>query len=334
MTAAMEGTEPLATADPERAAPPVTAEPEGTEPSEWQRRITGEWVGRPSLFAADGTWLGFEDIRRSSVFDNGTTTYVMDGALTGGGPMAGRFKLGAPFAFGVVDSDRNRVYTGPDFHGTGQPYGSFVDAHYYGPGWQVDLNTWNQVLPDGRTQAYSSVLHQGPAVVGVFNGVYTRDPERVSELLESETRCGAVPYILPTKEAGTYRGTCELWGADQKPCGTVGVSIALEPIDLLRTRRRVTWTGALEREYTAEVRRDGFRSFYEGPGAWGNALAYGRACYPSLHFTDVWKLKGREFMIDAEPGMGAGATMAVAYELFDGNVLSAVVHGVLAWSPS
>ncbi|GIF98734.1 hypothetical protein [Catellatospora citrea] len=310
------------------------------EPSEWQRRITGEWHGRPSLFDATGTWCGYEDIRRSSVFDNGVTTYYMDGGLTGGGPLAGQFRLGAPFAFGVRDADDDRVYTGPDFYGTGQPYGSFVDSHYYGPGWQVDLNTWNQILPDGQTQVYSSVLHQGWSVVGCFNGVYTRSTDhddnpatqaRVADFLAAETRRGPVPHIMPTKQSGAYAGSCELWGADQKPRGTVDVRISLEPVDLLHTRRTLTWSGALNRTATASARRDGNRLFHEGPDAWGNAVAFGRAAFGSLHFTDVTKLKYREFMIDAEPGMSAGKRLAVVYEIFDGNVLDGVLHGLLEW---
>lgn len=310
------------------------------QPSEWQQKIAGEWHGRPSLFDHTGTWCGYEEIRRSSVFADGVTTYYMDGGLVGGGPLAGQFRLGAPFAFGVVDSDANRVYTGPDFFGTGQPYGSFVDSHYYGPGWQVDLNTWNQILPDGETQVYSSMLYQGWAVVGCFNGVYTRSTDhdsnpdtqaRVADFLSAETRRGSVPYILPTKQAGAFRGSCELWGADQKLRGNVEVSIALEPLDLLRTRRVVTWSGAVDRTFTMVTRRDGNRLFFEGPDAWGNAIGFGRASYPSWHFTDVTKVKGREFAIDAEPGMSAGGSLAVVYELFDGNVLDGVLHGLLEW---
>lgn len=43
------------------------------------------------------------------------------------------------------------------------------------------------------------------------------------------------------------------------------------------------------------------------------------------------KVKGREFALDATPGMTAGGRLAVTWELFDGNVLAAVVHGVLDW---
>ncbi|MET7399301.1 hypothetical protein ABZS66_38050 [Dactylosporangium sp. NPDC005572] len=308
-----------------------------SEPSGWQQRIAGEWVGRPSLFDADGTWRGYEDIRRSSVFEDGVTTYYMDGGLDGGGPLAGRFRLGAPFAFGVVDSDADRIYTGPDFHGSGQPYGSFVDAAYYGPGWQVGLNTWNQVIGDGDTQVYSSMLYQGPSVVGCFNGVYHRGlaAEALAEHLAAETRNGPVPFILPTKQAGAYRGECSYWGADQKLVGPVDVAVALTPVDLLRTRLTVTWSGAVELAFDADWRRDGFRSFYEGPGAWGNAVAYGRANYASLHVAgSAVRLTSREFMIDATPGMSAGSTLAVAYRVHAGMTLSGVVHGVLRWSPS
>ncbi|MBQ0978320.1 hypothetical protein [Micromonospora sp. M61] len=322
--------------------------PAAAEPSEWQQRIAGEWHGRPSLFTATGVWQGFEKIRRSSVFADGVTTYFMDGGLVGGGELAGRYRLGAPFAFGVIDSDADRVYTGPDFFGTGQPYGSFVDSHYYGPGWQVDLNTWNQVLPDGETQVYSSMLYQGWTVVGCFNGVYTRSfdhdtnpdtRERVAGFLSAEERRGPVPYILPTKQAGAFTGSCELWGADQQLRGGVAVRLDLEPIDLLRTRRVVSWAGAgLDRRYVVEQRRDGDRLFFEGPDAWGNAQGFGRASYPSWHFHadggDVWKVKGREFAIDAEPGMSAGGRLAVVYELFRGNVLDSVLHGLLDWEPA
>ena len=126
-----------------------------------------------SLFDADGTWCGYEEHPPLLGLRRRRHDLLHGRWPEGGGPLAGQFRLGAPFAFGVIDSDANRVYTGPDFFGTGQPYGTFVDSHYYGPGWQVDLNTWNQVLGD-ETQVYSSMLYQGPAVVGCFNGVYTR----------------------------------------------------------------------------------------------------------------------------------------------------------------
>lgn len=296
-------------------------------PSEFQQRIAGEWVGRPSLFDAQGVWRGFEDIRRSSVFDNGETTYYMDGGLTGGGDLAGRFALGAPFAFGVRDSDTDRLYTGPDFFGSGQPYGGFVDANYYGPGWQVSLNTWNQTL--GDTQVYSSALYQGPALVGVFDGVYTRDPALVEQRIENETRCGPVVFTMPTKEKSRFAGELEAWTADRRPLGALRMGLAIDPLNLLVAEHHRTMSGPVESEYRSTVRRDGVRSFHEGPDLWGNGNSYGRADFVRLHTTDGRRFNGREFMIDAEPGMGAGARMAVVYQMFEHNALAVVMHGVL-----
>ncbi|NNH68461.1 hypothetical protein HLB23_00935 [Nocardia uniformis] len=298
-----------------------------SEPSSFQQRIAGEWVGRPSLFDAEGTWRGFEDIRRSSVFEHGVTTYYMDGGLTGGGNLAGRFALGAPFAFGVRDSDSDRLYTGPDFFGSGQPYGGFVDANYYGPGWQVSLNTWNQTL--GDTQVYSSVLYQGPAMVGVFNGVYTRDPALVEERLATETRCGAAIFTVPTKDKSSYAGDLELWGANQQPLGSLRMELAIDPVSLLVAEHHLIMSGPVESDSTIMVRRDGVRSFHEGPDVYGNGNSYGRANFVRLHTVDGRRLIGREFMIDAEPGMGAGSKLAVVYQMFEHNSLVAIMHGVL-----
>ncbi len=301
-----------------------------TDPSVWQQRIAGQWHGRPSLFDATGTWCGYEDIQRSSEFADGKTVYRMDGGLTGGGPLAGQFRLGAPFAFGVIDSDANRIYTGPDFFGTGQPYGSFVDAHYYGPGWQVDLNTWNQVLPDAETQVYSSVLYQGWSVVGCFNGIYTRAGD-VGAFLAGETENGPVPYILPTKQAGEYRGRCEIWGADQRPLGSTEVTLTVRPLDLLRSKRTLAWDGI---SFSTTARRDGNRLFFEGPEAWGNAICFGRASFGWSHLEGVAKIKSREFTLDAAPGMSSGGRLAVVYQIFAGATLEAVLHGVLNWEPA
>ncbi len=311
------------TTDSEIAQPDTTA----AEPSRWQQRIAGEWVGRPSLFDAEGTWLGFEDIRRSSVFDGGRTTYYMDGGLTGGGPLAGRFALGAPFEFGVVDSDGDRIYTGPDFFGSGQPYGGFVDANYYGPGWQVALNTWNQTIAD--TQVYSSVLYQGPAMVGVFTGLYTRDPALADERVATETRCGQVTFTFATKVAGSYAGELEVWSADQEKLGSSDLVRSVEPLDLLSAAHRFSATGALASDTRVIIRRDGARTYFEGPDVYGSGLACGRAHFVRLHGIDGRRVTGREFMMDAEPGMGSGATLAVAYEVFEHNRLAAVAHGVL-----
>ena len=312
-----------------------TSEP---DVSEWQKKIEGRWYGRPSLFDAEGNHVGYEYVDRASVVDGGKTTYYMDTRLSGNGPLRNRFELGAQFAFGVVDSDEDRIYTGPDFYGTGQPYGTFVDAHYYSPGWQADLRTWNQILPDGITQVYSSVLHDGWAVCAVFNGVYKNtsdydtDPavkQFIDDWIAAETERGPRPQVLPTKTAGRWTGECEVVAADRTVLGKDAVTIQHEPLSLRRSRHTVTWDGPLSRQYTYERYRDGARIQYDGPDVWGNATSYGRALFTSQHSDrDTWKLKGREFLL------GDDLELAVVWEVFEGDTLSHVVHGLLTWEPS
>lgn len=310
--------------------------------SEWQQRIEGEWHGRPALFDAQGNHVGFERVDRASVVEDGVARYWMNTSLEAHGPLRNRFELGAQFDFGIVDSDENRVYCGPDFYGTGQPYGLFVDAHYYSPGWQADLRTWNQVLPDGETQVYSSVLHDGWAVCAVFNGVYKRtldhatNPETqafVEQWIADETRRGSTPQVLPTKEPGAFVGTLAVHDATQEQIGEVAVRIAHEPLGLRRALQRVTWEGALSRDYTFERYRDGARVQYDGPEVFGNATSYGRALFTSQHLVGpdargVEKIRGREVLLDAST-----RELAVVWQLFRGDTTTHVLHGLLTWEP-
>lgn len=320
----------------------MTAVQDGSavETSEWQKRIEGEWHGRPGLFDAVGNHVGFERVDRASVVEDGVARYWMNTQLDASGPLRNRFELGAQFDFGIVDSDENRVYCGPDFYGTGQPYGLFVDAHYYSPGWQADLRTWNQVLPDGETQVYSSVLHDGWAVCAVFNGVYKRtfdaktNPETkqfVGDWIALETQRGSRPQVLPTKEKGAWTGSLFVNAADQSSLGEVQVTIEHTPISLRRAHQQITWTGALDRSYGFERVRDGARTQYEGPEVFGNATSYGRALFTSQHIVGpeargVEKIKGREVLIDSDT-----RELAVVWQLFRGDTTTHFVHGLLTW---
>ena len=310
-----------------------------SEPSEWQKKIEGEWHGRPGLFDAEGNHVGYERIQRASeVLDDGSTVYWMNGVLDGSGPLRNRFQLGADFRFGVIDSDENRVYTGPDFHGTGQPYGLFVDAHYYSPGWQADLRTWNQVLPDGKTQVYSSVLHDGWAVCAVFNGLYKvidvgdtaeETQQFVDDWIDIETARAPRPHVLPTKAKGQWTGNMEVYDArSQEKIGDNLVTIDHDPTALTRATQTVTWEGVVERKYTLNRFRKDQNTTYESDDVMGNARNYGRALFTSQHFTgngDVWKIKGREYLLDETQDL------AIVWELFKGDLLTQVHVGHLNW---
>ena len=305
-------------------------------PSEWQERITGTWHGLPAIFDADGGHTGFNEVNRSSVFADGVTTYYMHCNFGNTGPLRNRFEI-RDFAFGVNDTGRNRIYLGPDFYGAGHPYGALVDSHYYSPGWRADLNTVNQILPDGVTQVYSSLLYEGPTIFAVFNGVYRNahdydtNPETRAEIdafLQRERETAARPHVLPDRTAGTWSGNCEVFGADQERQGTVEVEIRHSPVDLVRASQTWTMHGALDRSFGYTRTRIGNRHTYDGPDLHGNAIGYGRALYTTQHHSsEAFKVRGREFIIDEK------CTLAVAWKLYDGDVMTHVVFGPLAWNP-
>jgi hypothetical protein len=317
---------------------PIFVDTGEAAPSEWQQRIEGTWHGRPSIFDSAGNHVGYEKVARASEFKDGRTLYWMDTKFTGGGALRPRLELGGMFAFGVIDSDQDRVYTGPDFYGAGQPYGSFVDSNYYSPAWQADLVTWNHVLPGTDLQVYSSVCYDGWTPALVFNGVYLRttdhetNPEtqaRIAAFMAEEERLGDMSFQLPTKARGAWRGEVEVYTPDQKLAGTSEVTVEHEPMpDLLRSSATVTWRGVLDRTYRFDRIRNGRTIQLLGPDYFGNQMSYGRASFVRAHFTQTAeKIVGREFMLDESH------RQVVAWQVFDGNALTHVVHGVLDWHP-
>jgi hypothetical protein len=308
---------------------------EADGPSQWQQSIEGEWYGSPSVFDAEGNHTGFIKVNRSSVHEGGETTYYMHTLFDNDGPLRNRFET-TEFAFGLLDSDTDRIYLGPDFIGAGHPYGTLVDAHYYSPAWRADLRTMVHVLADNETQVYSSLLYDGPTVIAVFNGVYkvafdyeanAATRERIDAFCAGERIAGRRPHSLPAKQSGRWSGEVSLYGADQQPCGTATVTITHEPTTLLRARQTIEITGDLERRWTFERYHDGNRHTYDGPDLHGNAIAYGRAAYSSLHVMGrAEKLAGRDFLYDDE------GSLSVNWKLFTGDRLSTVAFGALGWT--
>ena len=309
-----------------------------TEASEWQQRISGEWYGLPSVFDADGSHTGFNHVSRASVFADGKVTYWMQCNFANTGPLRNRFEI-RDFEFGVDDQGDNRIYRGPDFYGAGHPYGSLVDSHYYAPGWRADLNTMNQILPDGVTQVYSSLLYEGPTIVAVFNGVYLNASDYetnsetkgwIDEHLQAERELGPWPHTVPDRVNGEWAGKCELFGANQRLVGTVEVRLHNEPIDFVRAHCTLELRGAVNRSLSyIRTRSAGNRYTYDGPDFWGNAIAYGRALYTTQHHaSEAFKIKGREFLLDRR------YKMAVAWKLYSGDAMTGIVFGPLDWTPA
>jgi hypothetical protein len=305
-------------------------------PSTWQQRIEGEWHGLPSIFDYDGNHMGYNKVYRSSVFEDGKTIYYMDTRLENvTGPLRSRYEADK-FAFGVIDSDRDRIYLGPDFIGAGHPYGSLVDAHYYSPAWTSDLRTMVHILPDGQTQVYSSLLYDGPTLSGVFNGIYKvafdyhTNPEtqaRIEAFVATERVNGPKPHVLPNKQSGTWTGEMMVYDTQQQQIGVNQVHIAYQPLSLLRGEMHVSISGVMNKQFTFARYRNGNRHSYEGPDVYGNAIGYGRALYTSQHFFgEALKCKGREFIIDEQ------YTISAVWQFFKSDRMLYTTYGVLEWS--
>ena len=307
-------------------------------PSNFQQAIAGTWHGLPSVFEADGTHVGFNKVDRESKFEDGVTTYYMRTNFRNSGPLRHRFDLGREeFAFGVIDSDENRVYCGPDFMGSGRPYGMLVDSNYYSPGWNADLRTLNLVLPEREIQVYSSELYEGPVLAAMFNGLYvvTRDGEpgpdtreRVDEFIASERANGARPFLLPVKVAGRWRGDIETYDGGQRRLGRTRVLIDYTPRTLLSARMDVTMTGVIERRASFLRSRDHNAHKFEGPDVWGNGRSYGRYLFSTQHFLgEPFKLRARDTLIDDRH------SLCVVWQFYEGNKERHTAFGVLEFEP-
>ena len=304
-------------------------------PSKWQQQITGEWHGLPSIFDASGNHVGYNKVFRSSEFEGDRTTYYMDTTIEATGPLA--YKLEARnFAFGVIDSDQDRIYCGPDFVGAGRPFGLMVDANYYSPGWCSDLRTQVHILPDGETQVYSSLLLEGPSINMVFNGIYKvahdyhENPEtkaRIDAWCESERRNGKRTHVLPVKHGGHWSGEMAVYNPDQEMVGTCQVRIDYTPLTLLRARMDVTIEGVIEKKFSYERSRNGNVHTFDGPDVMGNSRAFGRYLWTTQHFYgEALKIRGREVLIDDQYNLSA------IWQWFASDKEQYTMFGVLEWN--
>lgn len=306
------------------------------QPSNWQQKIEGEWHGLPSIFDAAGNHCGYNKVYRSSVFEDGRTTYRMNTKIQDGlGPLLPRLEVSDVFSFGVIDSDQDRIYLGPDFVGAGHPYGTLVDAHYYSPGWTGDLRTMVHILPDGETQVYSSLIYDGPTLFTVFNGIYKvafdyhTNPDtkaRIDAHCEAERVNGRTPHILPSKKSGFWQGEMLVYDAHQQPVGANQVRMDYRPLDLLRAETTISISGVFDRQYTFKRYRHHNKHYFEGPDLYGNSMGYGRALYTSQHFYgEALKIKGREFLIDDN------FTLSVVWQFYRSDKMLYTTFGVLHW---
>ena len=302
------------------------------QPSNWQKLINGEWHGAPSVYEPDGTYVGFNKVARASEHQGDKTRYWMETDFDAVGALRNRFEIGR-FDFGVIDSDNDRIYTGPDFVGSGRPYGTLVDSEYYSPAWNTHLHTVNQVVSELEMQVYSSLLYEGATLVAVFNGFYivTQDRKlatqrRVADWLEREKSEGKRPFVLPPKHEGCWSGELEVHDQTQRCVGTNEVTIDYKPINLTRAGVRIRTSGVVEGEYAYERTRDHNRHQYHGPDLFGNGIAYGRYLYSVMHqYGRAMRLETRDVLVDQDH------TLAVNWNYFQSQQRKYTTHGVLRW---
>jgi hypothetical protein len=201
----------------------------------------------------------------------------------------------------------------------------------------ADLRTMVHVLPDQKTQAYSSLLFEGPTLIAVFNGLYKvgndygKNPETtrsVDGFLERERKVGQTQHVLPFKRAGRWTGELTTYvSGDERP-GVTRVTIDYRPMTLLRASVDLRLSGAFEKRMRYERARVGHRHLFDGPDVYGNAIGYGRALYTSQHLHgEALSLEGREFLVDDD------YTMSAVWKVRRGGELSFVMYGLLAWEP-
>ena len=304
------------------------------QPSNWQKLIAGEWHGAPAVFEPDGTWVGTNKVSRASEHLGEKTRYWMETDFDAAGALRNRFEIGR-FDFGVVDSDQDRIYTGPDFVGSGRPFGALVDSEYYSPAWNAHLRTVNHVVPELDMQVYSSLLYEGATLVATFNGLYlvTQDDapatrRRVADWLERERAEGKRPFVLPPKHAGQWRGELEVYNEDQERLGRNQVTIDYRPVNLTRAQMRIRTQGTLEGDHSFERTRDHNHHQCHGPDLFGNGIAYGRFLYSTLHvYGKAMRLETRDTLI------GQDSALAVNWNYFISQRRAYTSFGLLRWEP-
>jgi hypothetical protein len=307
----------------------------GKEPSNWQKLITGAWHGLPALYEPDGTHVGVNKVSRASEVKDGKTRYWMQTDFDAVGPLRNRFEIGR-FDFGVIDSDNDRIYTGPDFVGSGSPYGSLVDSEYFSPAWNTHLRTVNHIVPELGMQVYSSLLYEGATIIGAFNGLYIvtevddQSPEtlkKIDDWLERERYEGKRTFVLPPKHEGQWKGELEVYNNDQELIGSNQVTITYTPINLTRATVHVKTTGVVESEYTYERTRDHNHHQFHGPDLFGNGIAYGRYLYSTQHlYGEATRIECRDVLVNNDD-----KTLVVNWNYFYSQQRKYTTHGVLNW---
>ena len=208
----------------------------------WHEKVEGRWFGAPSHYDARGVHRGYSQPRRTvmrspeealreglgqpsedSVLIDVPADQFLEGALKA------RIEVGVQSAW-VKQTERSRIYEGPDFFGAGYPYGSLTLGWVYFCPWKCDAKVFVQILPDKVTQVYDNVQYVGETVSSSLNGMYLlasdhdENPEtqkRAREFLDKEKAAGKTVFRHSVRRTGAWTGTLEAYDHEQNPVGDV-----------------------------------------------------------------------------------------------------------------
>lgn len=318
------------TPDPKASSTPADA---------WQRAVDGVWHGLPACFLPDGRHLGFLAVDRAVLAnpDGDLEISVHSQPQEFTDPhWAERLRFPADReSFLVRNHGPRRIYTGPDCHGIGQPFGTCTLGHDHQRPWSAENQIVVLLHPDGAHQTYSNILRNSLRCELVLHGLYLRTPadwadhpehrDRVATHLAAERHAALAPApALRTPEH--WSGTLDLHAADQSPLGRCQLVLQRTPLSPTRERQTIALTGPLTFKFTTELNHGTPDTHLEGD-LFGSALQLGRATYTSaISRHDGLRLEMLGYRIDSD-------THSLCWQLHRGLQLEHVLHGQLTRSP-
>jgi hypothetical protein len=283
-------------------------------PSEWQRRVEGTWYGCPAVFAPDGRHVGHVRVERTVRQQaDGSPEIVVTNDVDVVDPVIAERIAVRELVLRITEGEHGRIYDGRDFDGAGTPFGRLLLGQDFIRPWGLDTLVTVQVLPDGASQLYTNLAHQGPRLVLALGGRYVLDPDDVEAFLSAELAAGATPFDWSDR---AWVGEVEVHDGTASTTAPMRVE--------LRAGRLHVEGGALPHPVAGSVHVDGAQVQHVGEQVHGNGQLYGPVLLSTRHVAGrSLRLQTRDVQLDD------GRRLAVAWQHWVSGGRTAVVNGVL-----
>ena len=258
----------------------------------WHTQVAGIWHGCPSVFDSRGQYLGYIQADRK-IFKDDNENYLIEVETETHIPGPMGIRLHHPcHRLEVSHKEQKRVYTGPDFYGAGYPYGDLILGNDYCVPWTSDNRVTVQLLPDGESQAYSTLLYQGGTLHAVVCGVYLQSldfetnqetRQKISHHRLSEIGAGRNATKLLKERPRNLQGNCQIFDSKQNLTGSSMMQVTMSESKESVPTLRYTLEGDLNLSGTSSVQWHENNFSYHGPDFWGNGISYGRMVLNHLY---------------------------------------------------